>query len=321
MHMFIQHKSCPLTISALMVLLSSICFIRCTESQTDVSSFGIFASSDSASTTTNAIRLTLSWNTEQWECIINKTISQSNEYHMCTAGDFEPNATLITSTLSSNAYQMKIELLNSIDDLVRIHTIRVVDDDVNHYDIDTFCLPPAFQHSSARGTTSNREKCCYWSQRISYNNYAMGSEHNALKTSYAQFRSNVLDYYNQAHEGAIKPPMITELGLKTLDQDGAASSSDYSLTLHWDTEQYLWSLQPSETNQMFTKTFSSSDAFCEFASVFRLEIAASSDDSLGIDAIVIKDESGSHYEIAMFCPSDQIETRQMYNDSGQHVIL
>eukprot|EP01083_Nonionella_stella_P056288 148307_1 len=235
MHTFIQYKPCPLTISALMVLLSSICFIRCTESQTDVSSFGIFASSDSASTTTNAIRLTLSWNTEQWKCMINKTISQSNEYHMCTAGDFEPNATLI-NTLSSNTYEMKIELIDSIDDLVRIHTIRVVDDDVNHYDIDTFCLPSAFKHSSARGSTLIREECCYWSQRYSYNNYAMGSAQNAaLQISYAQFRSNVLDYPNQAHEGAIKPPMITELGLKTLDQDSAASLSDYSLTLHWDT--------------------------------------------------------------------------------------
>eukprot|EP01083_Nonionella_stella_P223671 796882_1 len=224
-----QCHASPLIISALAVIL--ICFIQSSVSQTDVSSFGIYASSDHASTTTTAIRLLLSWNTEQWACVINETIPQSTEYYMCTSGDFEPNATLITNALSSNTYEMKIDLLgDTIDTLIRISTIRVADDDVNYYDIDTFCLPPAFKHTGSRGTTSDREKCCYWSQRHSYNNYAMGSKENAaFKTSYAQFRSNVLDYVNEAHEGAIKPPMITEVSIKTLDREGAASLSDYSL--------------------------------------------------------------------------------------------
>eukprot|EP01083_Nonionella_stella_P102442 291436_1 len=311
-----QSNASPLSMSSLMIILA-FSIIRPSESQTDVSSFGIFASSDFVST--NAIRLSLSWNKEQWECIINETMSPSTQYYMCTSGDFEPTASLINSSLASDTYEMKIELIDgTIDALFRISTIRVADDDVNYYDIDTFCLPLAFKHHSARNHTSNREKCCMWSQRYSYNNYAMGSKQNdALKTSYALFGSDVLSHPNKPQEGAIKPPMITEISLKTLDKEGAESLADYSFTLHWDTEEYLWSFQPNETNKTFTKTFSSSDAFCEFFSGFSLEITASSTDALGIDTIIITDESGYLYTIDMFCPSDQIETRQMYNDSGQ----
>eukprot|EP01083_Nonionella_stella_P064261 167330_1 len=307
------------SITAPIIILILICFIRSTKSQTDVSSFGIFASSESASTTSTALRLLLSWNREQWECIINDTMLHSTQCYMCTSGDFEPNATLISSALSSDTYEMKIELLNkNSDDFLRIHTIRVLDYDVNYYDIDTFCVPSAFKRTAARGSTSNRERCYYWTQRFSFNNYAMSSAQNvALKISYAQFRSNVLNDPNQAHEGAIKPPMVTELRIKTLDEADAASSSDYILTLHWDTLQYLWSLQPNEINQTFTKTYSDSDAFCEFFSGFGLEITASTADLLGIDTIIIKDESEYHYIIDTFCPSDHIEASQLYNNLGK----
>ncbi len=177
-------------------------------SQTDVSSFGFTTSSDVLSGTTAVVKLLLSWNLEQWQCIINETIIESNKYYMCTSGDLNPNATLITNSLSSNTYEMKLELIgNNTNDLIRIERIRVVDDDSNYYDIDTFCLPKQFKQTEARGTSLESLECCYWSQRYSYNNYAMGNKQNAvLKISYAQFRSNVLNYPNQAHEGAIKPP-------------------------------------------------------------------------------------------------------------------
>eukprot|EP01084_Bolivina_argentea_P165926 288179_1 len=304
-----------LTISILIGIL--VCFIESTVSQTDVSSFGIFASLDSASTTSlTSIRLLLSWNTEQWECIINETMSQSIQYYMCTTGDFEPNGTLITDSLSSNKYEMKIELLieENVNDLIRIETIKVVDYDVNYYDIDTFCLPPLFKHTVVHGTTSERIECCYWSERYSYNNYAMNED---FKISYAQFRSNVLNYPNYANEGAIKPPMITELGITTLNIKGAEYVSNFSITLHWDTEEYSWSLQPNETNKTFIKTFSGSNLFCEFSSGFSLAITASSNDTLYIDEIIIKDESGHYYNMNMFCPSVQIKEWQRYNNSEQ----
>eukprot|EP01083_Nonionella_stella_P212801 768073_1 len=92
-------QSFLLTISLFVI---SICFIEQNVAQTDASSFGIFASSSYVTTETSVVRLLLSWNTEQWECIINQTMSQTTEYYMCTSGDFEPNATLITNTLATN---------------------------------------------------------------------------------------------------------------------------------------------------------------------------------------------------------------------------
>eukprot|EP01084_Bolivina_argentea_P254798 428430_1 len=243
-------------------------------------------------------------------------MSQTTEYYMCTSGDFEPNATLITNTLATNTYEMKIELLvYQLDNLLRIETIRVFDDDINYYDIDTFCLPPEFHSTTVRGTSLNRLECCYWSQRYSYNNYAMS---NTLTISYAQFRSNILQYQNQGNEGAIKPPMITEVGITTLDIDGAQSSSIYSLTLQWDIEKYVFSLQPNAQNKTFTKTFSNSSSFCEFSNRFSLEMTANdSNDSLGINSIIVKDESGHNYNINVFCASDQIEEWERYNNSGK----
>eukprot|EP01083_Nonionella_stella_P231644 817854_1 len=300
--------------STLFKLTVLICLlhIRCSVTQTDASAFGIFASSDSIPTTSTIIRLLLSWNKEQWECMINETFTQSVQYYMCTSGDFEPNATLITDSLSSNAYEMKIELIqNTANDSIRVDSVRVVDDDVNHYDIDTFCLPEPFQMNAARGATSDRIRCCYWYQRYSYNSYVMDDH---LKISYAQFRSNVLSYDNQAHEGAVKPPMITELGITTLNIENASSSSLYTLTLHWDINEYTTTLQPNASATTFTQTISDS-AFCEFSSGFHLEITSSADDSLGIDTIVIKDESGYYYNVDMFCKSTDIEEWRMYNNS------
>eukprot|EP01084_Bolivina_argentea_P035393 65653_1 len=243
----------------------------------------------------------------------------STQFYMCTSGDFEPNATLISSALSSDTYEMKIELLNkNSDDFLRIHTIRVLDYDVNYYDIDTFCVPSAFKRTAARGSTSNQTSCCDWEYRFPFNNYAMsGAQNVALKISYAQFTSDVLDYPNQAREGAIKPPMVTEFGIKTLNDADAVSLFDYTLTMYWDTLQYSWSLQPNETNQTFTKMYSDSDAFCELFSGFSLKITASTADSLGIDTIIIKDESGYQYIIDTFCPSDDIEATQLYNNLGK----
>eukprot|EP01084_Bolivina_argentea_P274803 468502_1 len=295
-------------------------FVHLTKSQTDASMFGVIMSSD-ASTTTSDIRLLLSWNLEQWECIINETITESDEYYMCTSGDLNPNATLITNSLVSNTYEMKLELMNnSTSDLIRIHKIRVLDDDSNFYDIDTFCLPKQFHQTQARGTLLERLECCYWSQRFSYNNYAMGNrENDVLQISYAQFRSNVLNYPNQAHEGAIKPPVIKEMGITILDTSNATSASTYSLKLHWDAEEYIWNnLIPIQQNKTYTKTFSQSNNLCEFSSGFSLEMSASANDPLGIDSIIIKDETNSYYNINMFCNSDQIELWQRYNYSGEN---
>eukprot|EP01084_Bolivina_argentea_P219925 372845_1 len=246
-----QTQSTQLTMSVFLVIL--VCFIECNVSQTDVSSFGIFASSSSATNTTSVVRLLLSWNKEQWECIINDAISQTNAYYMCASGDINP-----TASLASNTYELKIELLSDApNDLIRIETIRVIDQDNNYYEIDTFCLPPQFDQTETRGTSLETLECCYWSQRYSYNNYAMGSkQNNALKVSYAQFRSNVLSYPNQGHEGAIKPPMIIEFGITTMDIIGAESASTYIMTLHWDTWEYSWSVNPNERNKTYTRAFS-----------------------------------------------------------------
>eukprot|EP01084_Bolivina_argentea_P254802 428445_1 len=148
----------PLTISVFLVIL--LCFIEGIVSQTDVSSFGIFASSSSATNTTSVVRLLLSWNKEQWECTLNNVMSQNNTYYSCASGDMNP-----TASLASNTYEMKIELIgDDPNDLIRIEAIRVIDQDSNYYEIDTFCLPPEFDQTEIRGTSLETLECCYWSQ-------------------------------------------------------------------------------------------------------------------------------------------------------------
>ncbi len=113
---------------------------------------------------------------------------------------------------------------------------------------------------------------------------------------------------------------IQQIGVTTLGIEGAESSSTYSLTLHWDTNEYQWTnLIPNQQSKTYIKTFGAqSNTFCEFSSGFSLEMTASADDSVGIDSIIIKDESGYYYNIDMFCNSDQIQPWQRYNDSGQY---
>eukprot|EP01083_Nonionella_stella_P305055 1062731_1 len=131
-----------------------VCLLFAVQAQTDVSSFGIVTSIDSPAESVH-LSLTLSWNTEQWECTINATIAP-NTYYGCISTDIQPEATLITDTLPSNTYSMKMNLFDigtGIEDLIRIETVRVLDDDSNYYEIDAFCLPKPFLKAASGGVS------------------------------------------------------------------------------------------------------------------------------------------------------------------------
>eukprot|EP01084_Bolivina_argentea_P108403 193739_1 len=311
------------------------CLLTISISQTDVSSFGIVTSNTADAGTSSIVKLTLSWNVKQYECIINQTI-QPNTYYYCSLS-VSPFARLITNSLSSNTYLMKIEIMrdnnniNITNDFIRIETIKVFDEDVNHYEIDSFCLPPQFAFTDAKGILLQSKSCTYFQQRYKYDNFAMSNTPNAaLKIAYAKFLPNILNYKNEAHEGAIKPPMITTVGIKTLETlSDAGSSSGFTLKLRWDTEQYDMDteLTPYNPNTTYTYSFNSPTTTCYDSldmssngikiSTFSLELSSTDiGDSVGIDSIIVKDESDSYYNIDFFCDSNTIENWQKYNDLG-----
>eukprot|EP01084_Bolivina_argentea_P302640 522422_1 len=179
-------------------------------SQTNVASFGFITSSDISDGLSAVIKLTLSWKREKWQCIINQnqTRIHSERFYGCSTTDNNPTATRLSNTLSSNEYEVKLKLIAN-NNLLRIDTIRVVDDDSNTYEIDTFCAPKEFSKNNYKGTVLITEECSYWTKKYKYNDFTMGN----LKTTHVKFRSNVLSYPNQAHEGLIQHPRIVESGM------------------------------------------------------------------------------------------------------------
>eukprot|EP01083_Nonionella_stella_P026272 72262_1 len=304
-------------------LLFTLSLLFAVESQTDVSSFGIVTSSDSISGVFVHLSLILSWNTEQWECIIQTTIEASTDYG-CRSTRVHQEATLITSELPSKTYAMKLNLIDistDTDDLLRIEKVTVSDDDNNVYEISDFCVPKPFSNTKTRGTSLELAECCYWSDKHKYNDFALGTiQNNALKMVYLMFRGNVLNHPNQALEGAIKPPMISKIGINILPTSTATSNGTFALTLHWDSEVYEWNnLRPSSINSTvstFTQTFTQSNASCEFSSGFSLKIQSSSSNAVGIDQIIVIDETNASYNIDYFCNADNIQNRQKYGALG-----